>query len=128
MFSFLFRILDSKVSKVRYVGLFYVIDGRLFLHRCSLPEAQKHGDLLIYPYSHIEVWDNYYNKPYGVEYDFFPRGRIDYSTAEQAFSICHDRCIRPLPSRLEQDFAGEQVRFIIDEHYCCHSCAVGYTL
>lgn len=112
---------------MQYVGLFYVINGRLFLHRCGLPEAQKNGDLLIYPYSHMQVWDNFYNKPYGVEYDFFPRGRIDYSTAEQAFYICHDRCIQPLPGRLEQDFSGERARFVVDEHYRCHGCSAGYT-
>lgn len=36
------------------VGIFFVVNNKLFLHNCSLDKAEKYGDFLNYP-----------RKPYG---------------------------------------------------------------
>ena len=38
------------------VGIFFVVKGNLLLHNCSLDKAEKYGDFLNYPKSHMEIW------------------------------------------------------------------------
>ena len=65
------------------VGIFFVVKGNLLLHNCSLDNAEKYGDFLNYPKSHMEIWDEYYYSKYKVDFDYYPRGRIIYNEQEQ---------------------------------------------
>ena len=58
------------------VGIFFVVDNMFLIHKCSLDEAEKYGDFLIYPKSHMEIWDKHYYYKYKVDFDYYPRGTI----------------------------------------------------
>ena len=51
------------------------------MHKCENGEAEKYGDFLNYPKSHMEIWDKYYYSKYHVDFDYFPRGRVVYNFA-----------------------------------------------
>lgn len=114
-----------------FVGIFWLApgdDGRsqLVLQRTPLSEGESYGDCVGHSTGHYEAWTSWQRlgaaglKRLGLpqsiltsEYETHPRGRIVYSTSEQAFWIYADR-------RLQ---AARMVRLIgnsfgLDEHRC----------
>lgn len=83
------------------VNIFFVIKGKLIKHECENEIAQKYGDFLNYPYSHMQIWDKHHYKKYHVDFDYFPRGRVIYNIKEN-YKIC------------------------TDYHYKCHNCNKNY--
>ena len=113
-------------EKNRYVGLFFYVHGEFLFHKCSLDEAEEYGDFLIDPEGHSEVWDREYADRYGVDYDFFPRGRIAYRRSDRKFRILYDRCIGDDIQILVDTYDSEDVELGHDEHYQCHGCNHNY--
>ena len=60
------------------VCLFFYVKGKFIIHGYTLAEAETYGDFLIYPGGHFDIWEDNYYKNYGVDYDYFPRGRVAY--------------------------------------------------
>ena len=106
---------------MQFVGIFFVVNDKILLHRCPLDEARKNGDLLVYPYSHKETWNKFYiNKLYDVDFDFFPRGRIIYKPNDNTFTIYYDKCLEGKLTELTQELSGENLLYNIDENYISH--------
>ena len=81
---------------------FYIPNQKNFLiHKCENNEAEKYGDFLNYPDSHMEIWDKYYYKKYKVDFDYYPRGRVVYNLSEDTYYIYHDICIKDLNKILD---------------------------
>jgi hypothetical protein len=78
------------------VGIFWLVDGRLFIDASSLSEAESCGDCLTHRNSHIDFWTSQQRigaVPRDVEYEEHPRGRVTYDTKAQKFHLLADRCI-----------------------------------
>lgn len=112
----------------KQVGLFFYVRGQWLFHSCSLDEAETYGDFLIYPRSHMEVWEENYFKKYGVDFDYFPRGRIAYRKTDGTFLVYRDRCIGDEILPFVEKSCGKQVYLDYDEHYQCHKCNCNYII
>lgn len=114
--------------KAGRVGLFFYINGRFFLHSCMLEKAEPYGDFLTYRRSHLEIWQERYRAQYGVDFDYFPRGRITYRVKDSLFLIYHDSCVEQEVRRLAALYPADSVRFCTDIHYQCHRCNQHYVV
>jgi len=120
--------MPERTSLAGHVGLFFVVKGRLLLHICPMDRAERYGDFWIYPRSHDLVWERTYRPTYGVDFDYFPRGRFAFDSARGAYRLYHDRCIRREAEELARRFPGHPVELSLDEHYQCHACNSDYVL
>jgi len=112
------------------VGLYFCVNGKLAFAGCSLAEAENYGDFLIYPESHYDIWDRFtnLNRKGAIPYDYYPRGRIVYRKTDDVFIIYYDKCIE---EQLHEIFVGYEkcnVKYELDEHYCCHRCNPDYAM
>ena len=110
------------------VGIFFVVNNQVLIHNCELSEAEKYGDFLNYPESHMEIWDKYYYKKYKVDFDYFPRGRIIYNLKEKTYYIYYDKCLENDIKNLNIIPENENVKLLKDFHYQCHKCNKNYVL
>ena len=62
-------------------ALFFCVNGDLLFHVCSLEEAEPYGMFSNFPHSHYDVWNKNYENKYGVEFDYYPRGRVVYRSS-----------------------------------------------
>lgn len=111
-----------------YVGLFFFVDGAFKLHVTELKDASEYGDFLVYDGSHNDVWNERYAKDYGVDFDYFPRGRIAYRKPDETFLIYYDECIKEEVKELSRLALNDKYEFVTDEHYVCHKCNKNYFL
>jgi hypothetical protein len=107
------------------VGLFFVADT-LLLYVCALEQAETYGDFLIFPGSHAELWEREHQSSYGVDYDFYPRGRFAFNTKRGVYLLYHDRCIARAAKELRGRFPEGTCRLALDEHYQCAACNPRY--
>ena len=110
------------------VCLFFYVRGEFLIHGCALEEAENYGDFLVYPQSHFEIWDQYYYDKYGVDFDFFPRGRVAYSRMENKFWVYSDHCIEECVRQLIDTCYDRDVVWSYDEHYQCYLCNQNYVI
>lgn len=108
------------------VGLFFYVNGKFLFHGCGLDDAESYGDFLVYPESHFEIWNRHYSKNRGVDFDYFPRGRVAFRKSDETFLIYCDRCITDKITPLLEEYEGEKVEIVHDEHYQCHNCNKDY--
>lgn len=113
---------------VHNVGLFFYVEGNFLFHGCKLNGAETYGDFLVYPESHMDVWDKEYWGTYGVDFDYYPRGRIVYRKTDDTFMIYYDRCIGEEIQKLVDRYDGVRVLLDYDEHYQCHICNLDYVI
>ena len=111
-----------------YVGLFFVANGKLLLHKCGLDLAEANADFANFPESHMDIWDKFYYAKYKKDFDFFPRGRIVYRKADRTYIIYKDACITNEIEPIINDLQGENVLVELDEHYQCYNCNDYYAL
>ena len=112
-----------------HVGLFFVVNGALLLHKCTLAEAERNGDFLNHHESHYDVWQRDHASKYCVDFDYFPRGRVIYNNREERFIVYIDRCLDSLEvERILAAFGLERNNSDVafDEHYQCHMCNKDY--
>ena len=108
-----------------HVCLFFYVHRKFLIHGCELEDAERYGDFLIYPESHFDIWEKYYSKQYGVDFDFFPRGRVAYRRGDNTFLLYYDRCIGENIHMLVSTYDGK-ISLGYDEHYRCHKCNPSY--
>ncbi len=108
------------------VGLFFAMKERIILYACPFERAVRYGDFLNYPYSHDAVWEKLQRAKYGVNYDYYPRGRVIYSVAADKYHIYHDRCCEKAARLIGNRYAPKAVEYRLDEHYQCHTCSKTY--
>lgn len=114
-----------------HVGLFFYVNNDFIFSGCCLKEAQSYGDFMIYPESHYDIWDKIKaedkeNRIKGVDYDYYPRGRVVYRKSDDTFIIYYDKCVMKELDRLSKEYEGYNVKYELDEHYCCHKCNPDY--
>ena len=108
------------------VCLFFYVNGKFLIHCSSLEEAENYGDFLIYSGGHYDIWNENYADKYGVEFDWFPRGRVAYRKSTDTFEILYDRCIGEKIYEFAKELYDGNVTFGFDEHYQCHLCNDDY--
>lgn len=108
------------------VGLFFVADGRLLLHTCTLDNAERYGDFVNYPESHDEVWQREYAAKFGVDFDYYPRGRIVYNRTAEVYRLYHDPCVADTAELLRRLYPEGKCTAALDEHYQCRNCNPDY--
>lgn len=108
------------------VCLFFYVNGKFIIHGCGLEQAESYGDFLIYSEGHYDVWNENYADKYGVEFDYFPRGRVAYRKSTDTFEILYDKCISAKIVEFANEYYDKKVTFGLDEHYQCHMCNSDY--
>lgn len=111
-----------------HVGIFFFVENEFLLHHCALGIAQPYGDFLNYPLSHDTVWEKFYRRKFGVDFDYYPRGRILFNKAAQIYLIYFDGCIEREIEKLSEGLGSARFHIARDEHYQCHRCNPEYTL
>lgn len=109
-------------------ALFFCVNGNLLFHSCTLSEGEPYGDFLNYPYSHFDIWNQFYFEKYGVDFDYYPRGRVVYRKMDDTFLIYYDKCVGESILGVVAKYAGYQYEIAFDEHYQCHLCNEDYVL
>lgn len=120
--------MTMQVEKTKSIDvcLFFYVHGEFLIHGCSLSEAEVYGNFLVYPDSHFEIWEKHYTKKYGVDFDFFPRGRITYSKEEKQYLLYYDDCIKNEIQTVIDAYYDGDVLLKQDEHYQCSHCNSNY--
>jgi hypothetical protein len=116
------------------VGIFYVIDGALYLECTPVLEAEDYGDFKTHPNGHVEWWPwlvKRLNLPRPLSYDYYPRGRVNYAKPEGRYRLYLDRCLlkeRHMVQAIIQrmHLADQGVAIMTDEHYQCAVCNRNY--
>jgi hypothetical protein len=95
-----------RASASRQVGIFYIIDGALYLE-CTLNILRP------------------------LSYDYFLRGRVNYAKPEGRYRLYLDSCLlkeRHLAQSIIQHMhlADQEVAIATDEHYQCAVCNCNY--
>ena len=109
---------DVKVPPNSFVGIFWAIPNSgptatLADHRCVMKDAELYGSKLTCPHGHLEVWDQWRNRPAGrlgvlasvvaaSEYEEWPRGRVVYDCETQRFVVYADAQILRRPALMSE--------------------------
>ena len=109
-----------------YVGLFFIANDTLLLHKQTLAEAEPYGDFINYTESHNDVWQRKYARKYKVDFDYFPRGRIVYNQKSEIFLLYYDKCVASEAKKLCECYTKDRCIIVLDEHYQCHKCNINY--
>ncbi len=111
------------------VGIFWLYNGGLIVHGTSLPAAEKYGDCLTSPLSHIDYWTELqHNEKVScdVEYEEPPRGRVVFDVNKQQFVVYADRCILMRHDVVRQILVQMSLPLnsinTTDAHYRCYQC------
>jgi hypothetical protein len=122
----------KKSDQAQYVGIFWLVHGKLLFDSTLLSEAEPYGDHRDHPRSHIDVWEQFQRlgkAPRESEYEEFPRGRVIYDSASATFTLFADRCIlerKDLIAQITKELhLPHKTKFDIDPHYRCAVCLYG---
>src|SRR2546427_1894379 len=124
----------SRPSAPPQVGIFYVIEGALYLECTPMLEAEDYGDFATHPTGHVEWWPGLVGRlniwpP--RSYDYYPRGRVTYAKLEGRYRLYLDRCLLK-KSHMAQSVVqhmhlpDQAVEIVTDEHYQCAVCNRAY--
>jgi hypothetical protein len=107
------------------VGIFYVIEGALYLECTPVLEAEAYGDFQTHPTGHVEWWPGLVRRlniwpP--QSYDYYPRGRVNYARPAARFRLYLDRCLLNERSMIQAiiqslHLADQAVELCTDKHY-----------
>ncbi len=109
------------------VNLFFKVNNKFLIHKCENEKAEKYGNFLNYPKSHMEIWEEFYYDKYNVDFDYYPRGRVVYNIKEDCYYIYHDKCITNLLEILK-DYKDSKYKICTDYHYQCHKFNKNYII
>jgi hypothetical protein len=112
------------------VGIFWLYRGKLIFDASPLSEAEKYGDCLTHPRSHIDHWTGLqqsHEVPPEIEHEEPPRGRVMWNTVSRRSLILADRCI--LRDKAVLNRIMRTMRLPVqstdtgtDAHYRCFQC------
>jgi hypothetical protein len=102
----------KKSDQAQYVGIFWLVHGKLLLDSTLLSEAEPYGNHRDHPRSHIDVWEQFQRLgkvPADVGYDEPARGRVMFDRTSETFM--HDAQMQVINDDLlvnsEQEPSGE---------------------
>lgn len=111
------------------VGIFWLIGQRIIIDTTALSEAGKYGDCNIHEGDHVTHWAAMEKRgevPRDTDYEEHPRGRVNYNTKTEQFTLFADRCILRQKSMVKEllrlmHLPGNTT-LSTDSHYLCYSC------
>lgn len=109
-----------------FVALYFIVEGKILLHKCRLENAEHYGNLKNYPRSHVDVWEKHYLKLYGRDFDYYPRGRVIYNKATDIFTIYYDPCCVKEARHIRMLLGNRTCEMRTDKQYTCHMCSDFY--
>lgn len=111
------------------VGIFWLIGQRVIIDTTALSEAGDYGDFRIYEGDHMTFWAEIEKRgeaPRGSAYEEHPRGRTNFNTKSQKFTLFADACIlrkkNVVKGLLRLMYLPEDTALSTDEHYRCFRC------
>ena len=111
------------------VGIFWLIGQRLVIDTMPLSKASKYGDCKIYEGDHITLWSEMEKRgevPRETDYEEHPRGRVNYNTKTQRFTLFLDRCIlrkkNIVAKLISLMHLPNDTALSTDAHYQCFRC------
>lgn len=117
------------------VGIFWLLgDGRPIIDSAPLSKAERYGDALTHPRSHIDTWQELQSRGLVdavTEYEELPRGRVAFDAKARKFILYADRCILA-KSKIVQEIISEMnlppdsTEVATDSHYRCARCLLKY--
>ena len=125
------HMLPAEESKAPYLGLFYVVNGKLYWDGLPAKHVQGSIQYKIYPKMHPTYWINTVVKddPKLKKYDpyYFPRGRVVYDTKIRKYELTADACIlldRKMIAKIvsQMHLPENNTRLVGDDHYHCSVC------
>ncbi|GHU66252.1 hypothetical protein AGMMS49983_15510 [Clostridia bacterium] len=106
------------------VGLFFVTDREVLVHYSMIEDALEYEHFLVYGGGHHDIWELEYYDEYGVDFDYYPRGRIAYDKESKHFLIFGDACIKSvmlmIADLIERSDCNAMV--FVDQNYVCYQC------
>src|ERR1039458_10138007 len=78
------------------VGIFWLVGTRLISDTTALSAAGKYGDFKIHDGDHVTHWAEMERRgevPRDSDYEEHPRGRVNFNTRTQKFTLYADACI-----------------------------------
>ena len=125
------KVVELEESQSPYLGLFYVIDEKLYWEGVPIRYAENSFHFRIYPKMHPTFWTNTIikNKPELDKFDayFFPRGRVVYDNKLHKYELVADKCIirnEKILSQIiaEMKLSRKDTNILGDIHYECFKC------
>ena len=117
------------------VGIFWLVGTRLIIDTTALSAAGKYGDFAIHEGDHVTFWSEMERRgevSRDTDYEEHPRGRANYNTKTQRFTLFADACIlrkKDVVKKLMRLMhLPEDPALSTDEHYRCFRCLAGRRL
>ena len=114
------------------VGIFWLVGTRLVIDTTPLSEAGDYGDFKIHEGDHVTVWAGMERRgevPRDADYEEHPRGRANFNTRTQRFTLYADACIlrkKNIVAKLMRLMhLPDDTALSTDEHYRCFRCLAG---
>jgi len=114
------------------VGIFWLVGMRLIIDTAPLSEAGNYGEFRIYEGDHVTLWDELERRgevPQGSAYEEHPRGRVNFNTKTQRFTLFADPCILRkkgvVKKLLRLMCLPDDTALSMDAHYRCFRCLAG---
>jgi hypothetical protein len=116
------------------VGIFYVIEGAVYLDCTPMLEAEDYGEFKTHPHGHVAYWPwlaTRLNILRPLSYDYYPRGRVNYAKTGGSHRLYLDACLLKDPTMVQSiiqrlHLADQVVEILTDEHYQCAVCNRDY--
>jgi hypothetical protein len=115
-----------------YLGIFWLVDGKLIIDSTPLTEAEPYGDSLTHPRSHVDTWAQFQQvgkAPRESEYEEYPRGRVMHHPKSGQYTILADKCILARKDLIAQITDAlhlpAKTKIGTDPHYRCFFCLYG---
>jgi hypothetical protein len=116
-----------------FVGLFYVVNGKMYWEGEPMNKAPSDGGLKTYRKSHYEYWvgDLHRLRPELKQFDcyYFPRGRVVFHEDRKQYELLADKCIlqdEDTVSRIisAMNLPRSMLEIKSDPHYQCSQCEI----
>ncbi len=111
-----------------YVGIFFLVGGKLVFEATRFSEAGTYAHCKIHEGDHVHYWDKLLRDGavLNSEYDEYPRGRVVFDTKIAQFTIYADRCIlanKRLVAKITRELnLPMNTKIETDPHYRCPKC------
>jgi len=120
---------DLRAAGTPEVGLFFVVDGKVFAEGEPWTEVQSVAGFRTYSLDHDRFWRRLQRMGAvgkDLEYDKVPRGRVTYEDSSHTFTLFADKHIiaskRQINSVIKQFSLLKNTKILPDDHYRCPKC------
>jgi len=111
------------------VGIFWLIGEHLIIDTTPLSEAGNYGEFKVYDSDHVSLWSEMEKRgevPRDSAYEEHPRGRVNYNTKTEKFTLFTDRCILQKKDVVKKLMLlmhlPADTKILTDGHYRCFRC------